>query len=93
MSEPVRPVVAVALRYKKGDRAPVVVASGRGHIGQTIIDVAHEHGVPLDQNPALAEALSTIELDDEIPEPLFKAVAEILGFILRAAGPVGSGRR
>ena len=86
MIEPPKPV-AVALRYKKGDRAPVVVASGRGHIGQKIIDVAREHGVPLEQNPALAAALSTIALEDEIPEPLFKAVAEILGFIMRAAGP------
>ncbi len=87
MSEPVKPV-AVALRYKTGDRAPVVVASGRGALGQTIIDLAREHGVPMEQNPVLAEALSTIELDDEIPEPLLKAVAEILGFILRAAEPV-----
>ena len=86
MSEPIKPV-AVALRYKKGDRAPVVVASGRGHIGEKIIEIAREHGVPLEHNPLLAEALSTIALEDEIPEPLFKAVAEILGFILRAAGP------
>ena len=77
--------LAVALRYDKGDNAPVVIASGRGHIGQKIIDVAREHGVPLEQNPALAQALSTIELDSEIPEELFLAVAQILGFILRAA--------
>jgi len=77
--------LAVALRYDKGDKAPVVIASGRGHIGQKIIDVAREHGVPLEQNPALAQALSTIELDSEIPEELFLAVAQILGFILRAA--------
>ena len=85
MTEPAKPVVAVALRYARGDEAPVVVASGRGHVGQKIIDVAHEHGVPLEQNPDLAEALSTIELDSQIPEPLYKAVAEILGFILRAS--------
>jgi flagellar biosynthesis protein len=42
--------------------------------------------VPLEQNPALAEALSTLELDEEIPEQLYRAVAQILGFILRAAG-------
>ena len=75
----------MALRYAEGDKTPVVVASGRGYVGQKIIDIAREHGVPLEQNPALAQALSTIELDDEIPEELFKAVAEILGFILRAA--------
>lgn len=85
MSDAPNRTLAVALRYEKGDKAPVVIASGRGHIGQKIIDVAREHGVPLEQNPALAQALSTIELDSEIPEELFLAVAEILGFILRAA--------
>ena len=80
-------VVAVALRYDKSkDSAPRVVATGRGWLGQKIIDVAREHGVPLEQNPALAEALSTLELDEEIPEQLYRAVAQVLGFILRAAG-------
>ncbi len=78
--------LAVALRYDKGQEgAPVVVATGRGHIGKKIIEVAKEHGVPLEQNPALAEALSTIELDSEIPENLYVAVAEILGFLMRAS--------
>jgi len=47
---------------------------------------AKAHGVPLQHNPALAEALSTIELDDHIPEALYRAVAEVLGFILRTSG-------
>jgi len=42
--------------------------------------------VPLQKDPALAAALSTVELEQEIPEQLFKAVAQVLGFILRAAG-------
>ncbi len=87
-----KPTLAIALRHDPGDDAPVVIASGRGAIGQQIIDLATRHGVPLDQNPALAEALSTIELDTEIPEQLFKAVAEVLGFILRASGGPQSGR-
>jgi len=77
--------LAVALRYDMRD-APRVVAKGRGEIGQRIIDTAKEHGVPLQQNPALAEALSQVELDDQIPEALYRAVAEVLGFILRASG-------
>lgn len=80
-----KPTLAIALRHDPGDDAPVVVASGRGAIGQQIIDLAARHGVPLDHNPVLAEALSTIELDTEIPEQLFKAVAEVLGFILRTS--------
>jgi flagellar biosynthesis protein len=74
--------LAVALHYVQPG-APRVVAKGRGEVGQRIIDAAKEHGVPLEQNPALAEALSTIELDEEIPEALYLAVAEIIGFVLR----------
>jgi flagellar biosynthesis protein len=77
--------LAVALRYER-PFPPRVVAKGRGEIGQAIIDKAREHGVPLEHNPALAEALSAIELGDEIPEPLYRAVAQILAFILRASG-------
>ena len=78
--------LAVALQYEKRNGAPRVTAKGRGEVGQAIIDTAREHGVPIEHNPALAEALSTIELEDEIPEPLYRAVAEILAFILRTSG-------
>ncbi len=77
--------IAVALRYEKPN-APHVVATGRGPVGQAIIDKAKEHGIPVQENPMLAEALSTLELDQEIPEALYKAVAQILGYILRTAG-------
>lgn len=84
MSESEKPTLAVALRYDAPD-APTVVAVGRGELGQRIIDTAREHGVPLETNPALAEALSGIELDTAIPEALYQAVAVIIGFILNAA--------
>lgn len=84
MSEGDKPPLAVALRYDAPD-APKVVAVGRGELGQRIIDTAREHGVPLETNPALAEALSTIEIDTVIPEALYEAVAIIIGFILNAA--------
>jgi flagellar biosynthesis protein len=77
--------LAVALRYLEPE-APKVVAVGRGWLGEKIIAAAREHGVPLEENPALAEALSHIELDAEIPEELYLAVAEILAFILRTSG-------
>ncbi len=86
MSEPPKHPVAVALAYT-APNVPRVVATGRGEIGQAIIDAARAHGVPLEQNPALAEALSTIELDDEIPEELYRAVATVIAFLLRAAQP------
>ncbi len=87
MTCPIRsagPRVAVALRYEEPG-APRVVATGRGWVGDKIVETAREHGVPLEENPALAQALSTLELDEEIPEALYVAVAEILGFILRSA--------
>ena len=76
--------LAVALAYETPN-APRVVAVGRGDVGEAIIRLAREHGVPLEENPALAEALSHVELDTEIPEALYRAVAEIIGFILSAA--------
>ena len=85
MSPPRKRPVAVALTYD-APNAPRVVASGRGQIGQKIIEAAEAHGVPIEKNAVLAEALSTIELETEIPERLYVAVAEILAFVLRAAG-------
>lgn len=84
MTAPEKIPLAVALTYDE-PRAPRVVAVGRGEIGQRIIDTAREHGVPLETNAPLAEALSAIELETEIPLELYAAVATIIGFIMRAA--------
>lgn len=77
--------LAVALHYEKPG-APRVVAKGRGEVGHKIIETARSHGVPIEENAGLAEALSHVELDDEIPEALYRAVAEVLVFILRVSG-------
>jgi len=77
--------LAVALRYE-GKGAPRVVAKGRGLVGERILEAAKQNGVPLEHNPILAEALSRVELEAEIPGQLYLAVAEILGFLLRASG-------
>ena len=77
--------LAVALEYEKGvHRAPRVVAKGRGLVAERIIALAEENDIFIEANPALAKALSGVELDDEIPVELFEAVAEIIGFVLRA---------
>ena len=68
------------------------MAKGRGEVGQAIIETAREHGVPLERNPALAQALSTIELEAEIPEELYRAVATVIGFVLRASGQLEAAR-
>jgi flagellar biosynthesis protein len=90
--QPNRGPLAIALTYEK-PHAPRVVAKGRGDIGQAIIDTARQHGVPLKQDAALAEALSTVELEQEIPRELYQAVAVILGFILRASGQLPARQR
>jgi flagellar biosynthesis protein len=81
--------LAVALQYEKGTgEAPRVVAKGKGAVGEKIIETAREHGVPIEENAGLAGALSEVELGDEIPVELYKAVAEVLTFILRLSGKV-----
>jgi len=74
--------LAVALHYDRTG-APRVVAKGRGTIGARIIEVAKEHDIPIEENEVLAGALSNVELGDEIPTELYKAVAEVLVFVLR----------
>lgn len=77
--------VAIALEYDfKG--APRVTAKGRGHVAAEILRLAREHGVAIEENHALAEALAGVDLDQEIPEALYRAVAEVLTFVLRARG-------
>ena len=81
--------IAVALRYERGKKdAPRVVAKGRGTIGEKIIELAKANNVPIEENEVLAGALSNVELGDEIPEELYKAVAEVLIFVLRLSGRV-----
>jgi len=82
MSTETRNQLAVALHYDRTG-APRVVAKGKGEIGAKIIEVAKEHGVPIEENEVLAGALSNVELGDEIPAELYKAVAEVLVFVLR----------
>lgn len=85
-ARPDKPAIAVALGYDVGDPAPVVLATGRGYVAEKIVEVARDHDVPLQADPILAQALSSIELGEEIPEELYVAVAEIIGFVFRASG-------
>ena len=77
--------LAVALHYDHAG-APTVVAKGRGALGAKIIEVAKAHDIPIEENEVLAGALSNVELGDEVPAELYKAVAEVLVFVLRLSG-------
>lgn len=73
---------AVALRYDtKQENAPRVVASGKGEVAENIIKMAALHNLPIQQDENLVELLSKIEIDREIPENLYVAVAEVFKFI------------
>jgi flagellar biosynthesis protein len=75
---------AVALRYRKEkESAPRIVAKGRGSIAERILQIAKEHNVPLKEDPQLVEVLSTLDVYQEIPPELYKAVAEILAFVYK----------
>ncbi|HTW11260.1 MAG TPA: EscU/YscU/HrcU family type III secretion system export apparatus switch protein [Solirubrobacteraceae bacterium] len=71
---------ATALQYNAGDRAPTVVATGRGQVAEQIVAAAHAAGVPVREDPALAAALAALDLGAEIPEALYRAVAETLAW-------------
>lgn len=78
--------LAVALEYERGSGdAPRVIAKGRGELARRIAEIAAESDVVIDANGPLAEALAGVELDEPIPIELYEAVAEIIGFVLRAS--------
>jgi flagellar biosynthesis protein len=79
--------LAVALHYDRIG-APRVIAKGRGPIGAKIVELAKAHDIPIEENEMLAGALSNVELGDEIPAELYKAVAEVLIFVLRLSGRI-----
>jgi flagellar biosynthesis protein len=73
---------AVALRYRvKEDPAPRLVAKGSGVVADRIIEAAQEHGVPVRQDRNLVQVLSLLDLNQEIPPAVYRAVAEILAFV------------
>jgi flagellar biosynthetic protein FlhB len=75
---------AIALKYEKGMAAPICVAKGVDSLALRIRAVATEHGVAIVENPPLARALhASVEVDDEIPVEHYKAVAELIGYVLR----------
>lgn len=71
--------LAIALYYD-GDNAPKITATGSEDAARQIIEAAIEHEVPIYENPELAALLGTLELGDEIPEILYRTIAELICF-------------
>lgn len=76
---------AVALKYD-GERAPTIAATGTHELAEEIIRIAREHGVPLYENAELAGILGRLELNEEIPETLYRVIAEVLAFAFNLQG-------
>jgi flagellar biosynthesis protein len=75
---------AIALRYDiDRDKAPLVLASGRGAVADEILRIAEENRIPLYEDPELAKLLAKLELDTEIPPELYTLVAEVLFFVYK----------
>lgn len=77
--------VAIALSYD-GRNTPRVTAKGEQQLADRIIEAAEQAGVPLYPDPELAMVLSQIPLGEEIPDNLYKAVAEVIAFAYILAG-------
>ena len=82
--------IAVALRYD-GRNAPRITAKGEQELAQRIIEAAEDAGVPLYPDPEMAMILSQVPLGEEIPDNLYKAIAEVIAFAYILAGKVPEG--
>jgi flagellar biosynthesis protein len=75
---------AVALKYERGkDPAPRVTAKGRGHVAEKILAIARQNNIPVKQDKLLLESLYKLDINEEIPEELFRVIAEVLAFVYR----------
>lgn len=72
---------AVAVSYTPGERAPKILATGKGALAEKIIETAQENDVPLYKDNQLADTLSKLQIGDMIPPELYEVVAEILVFV------------
>ncbi len=82
MSETHKRTKAIALSYDdQKEQAPRVAATGSGLIADQILERAEAAGVPIQEDPNLVELLSTLDINQNIPEELYQAVAEVFAFI------------
>ena len=80
---------AIALQYDRGMNAPVCLAKGIDTLALKIREVAAAHDIPVVENPPLARALhATVEIDQEVPPDHYRAVAEVIGYVMRLRGAV-----
>lgn len=83
MKEFNRSKTAVALGFEPGDQAPKILATGKGHLAEKIIETAKKENIPLHYDPHLAKTLSTLEFGEYIPPELYEVVVEVLMYVDR----------
>ncbi|MDR2861197.1 MAG: EscU/YscU/HrcU family type III secretion system export apparatus switch protein [Syntrophobacterales bacterium] len=82
MTEKQKRKMAAAITYDgEKDIAPRVTAKGRGLVAEKIIALAQKHDIPIKSDPGLVEILSRLDIDEQIPLNVYRAVAEILAFV------------
>lgn len=85
---------AAALQYEEGrDSAPRITALGRGYLAARMIREAEDGGVRVVRDKALSHTLHKLSVGDEIPEGLYRVVAEILAFVYMMDRKEGAGQR
>lgn len=72
---------AAVLKYEASSSAPIVTASGMGHIADKILEKAEEHEVPVVYNKELTDLLCNVDIGEEIPSELYEAVAHIIAYV------------
>ena len=81
---PEKTLMATALQYDaEKNNAPKVIASGQRKIAEQILAEARKHNIPIHEDPALTNALASVNLGEEIPVELYQVVAEVLAYIYR----------
>ena len=81
-----KPREAIALLYDGGEQAPTITAKGDGELAEQIIELAMNYEVPIYENADLASMLTRMELGDQIPEALYRTIAEIIAFAWHLQG-------
>lgn len=83
---------AIALKQAADEQAPIVLAKGTGEVAEQILEKAAENNIPIQNDPALAELLGQLNINEAIPEELYGAVAEVLAFIYQIDKKAGNSK-
>jgi flagellar biosynthesis protein len=82
MKQDKKRTVAAAIKYDPDkDAAPRLTAKGKGYVADKIIELAKKHDIPIKSDPGLVEILNRLDIDEQIPLEVYRAVAEILAFV------------